>query len=186
MEDSFTSFEGILFISGDFLLPVFLESYCTSKIETCGRWLFAAVGFFSVLFSFMTLILSWLANDFQITSIAFFVVFNFLFFCNVGWFSSARAFYEINVVVIENFCKFFFFSYYFILFSQHNFRIFKKAFVRNGLINFQVSISLDTVFVTLLKHTLIAFWLRDIYIFISLFSIYCLLLFSGIPILFIL
>ena len=81
---------------------------------------------FFLLFSFIALILSWSTNDLQITCI---VVSNFLLLCKVGWFSSARAFYNIYVVTIENSCKFFFFSYYFILFSQHNFRIFKKPFV---------------------------------------------------------
>ena len=159
---------------------MYIKSRNLWKVAVCLLWNF---------FLYYFLLWLWYFHDYQTTYkllLLLFVVFNFLFFCNVGWFSSVRAFYDINVVVIENFCKFFFFSYYFILFSQHNFRIFKKAIVRNGLINFQVSISLDTVFVTLLKHTLIAFWLRDIYIFISLFSIYCLLLFSGIPILFIL
>ena len=32
----------------------------------------------------------------------FFIVFNFLFFWNVSWFCSARAFCDIYVVVIEN------------------------------------------------------------------------------------
>ena len=40
-----------------------------------------------------------------------FVVFNFLFFCSVDWFSSAiRALYDIYVVVIGNSWKLFFFS----------------------------------------------------------------------------
>ena len=58
----------------------------------------------------------------------FFVVFNFLFFCNVGWFCSARVFYDIYVVVIKNSYKLLFFSNCFILFSQHNFGIFEKPF----------------------------------------------------------
>ena len=64
----------------------------------------------------------------------FFVVFNFLFFCNVCWFSSARAFYDIYVVVNENSHKFFFFSNFF-YFSVNIISVFSRnpLFVRNGL-----------------------------------------------------
>ena len=69
--DSFISFGGILSIPVD-LLSAFLKSCSTSQAETFGRWLFPAVRFFVMLFSFIALILSWLANDLQITSTAFF------------------------------------------------------------------------------------------------------------------
>ena len=68
--DSFISFGGILSIPVD-LLSAFLKSCSTSQAETFGRWLFPAVRFFAMLFSFIALILSWLANDLQITSTAF-------------------------------------------------------------------------------------------------------------------
>ena len=99
--DSFISFGGILFIPVDFLLSIFLKSCSTSQVEILERWLFAAVRFFSVFFffSFYTFMISKrLRNYFYYV----FVVFNFLFFCNVGWFVSARALYYIYVVVIEN------------------------------------------------------------------------------------
>ena len=69
--DSFISFGGILSIPVDFLLSIFLKSYSTSQAETFGRWLFPSVRIFAMLFSFVALILSWLANDLQITSTAF-------------------------------------------------------------------------------------------------------------------
>ena len=69
--DSFISFVGILSVPVDFLLSIFLKSCSTSQAETFGRWLFPAVRFFAMLFSFIALILSWLANDLQITSTAF-------------------------------------------------------------------------------------------------------------------
>ena len=55
----------------DCLLSIFLKSCSTSQAETFGRWLFPAVRFFAMLFSFIALILSWLANDLQITSTVF-------------------------------------------------------------------------------------------------------------------
>ena len=55
----------------DFLLSIFLKSCSTSQAETFGRWLFPAVRFFVMLFSFIALILSWLGNDLQITSTVF-------------------------------------------------------------------------------------------------------------------
>ena len=69
--DSFISFGGILSIPADFLLSIFLKSCYTLQAETFGRWLFPSVRFFAMLFSFIALILSWLANDLQITSTAF-------------------------------------------------------------------------------------------------------------------
>ena len=60
--DSFISFGGILSIPVD-LLSAFLKSCSTSQAETFGRWLFPAVRFFAMLFSFIALILSLLANN---------------------------------------------------------------------------------------------------------------------------
>ena len=40
--DSFISFDGILCITVDFLLLIFLESFFASQVETIGRWLFPA------------------------------------------------------------------------------------------------------------------------------------------------
>ena len=54
----------------------FLKVVSTSQAETLRRSLFPAVRLFSMLFSFIALIH------------CFFLVFNFLFFWNVGWFSS--------------------------------------------------------------------------------------------------
>ena len=99
--DSFISIGGILSIPVDFLLSIFLKSCSTSQVEIFERWLFPAVRFFSVFFffSFYTFMISKrLTNYFYYV----FVVFNFLFFCNIGWFISARALYDIYVVVIEN------------------------------------------------------------------------------------
>ena len=69
--DSFISCGWILSIPADFLLSVFLTSCSTSKAETFGRWLFPAVRLFAMLFSFIILIISWLAKDLQITSTDF-------------------------------------------------------------------------------------------------------------------
>ena len=76
--DSFISFGGILSIPVD-LLSAFLKSCSTSQAETFGRWLFPAVRFFVMLFSFIALILSWLANDLKNTSTAFQFQLLFLF-----------------------------------------------------------------------------------------------------------
>ena len=57
--DSFVSFGGILSIPVDFLLLIFLKSCSVSQAETFGRWLFPTVRFFTMLFSFIALILSW-------------------------------------------------------------------------------------------------------------------------------
>ena len=69
---------------------------------------------------FLALISKQLPNYFY----CFFVV---LFFRIVQWLSFSRVFYDIYVVVIENFYKFFFFSYsFFTFFSQPNFCIVSK------------------------------------------------------------
>ena len=57
--DSFVSFGGILSIPVDFLLLIFHKSCSVSQAETFGRWLFPTVRFFTMLFSFIALILSW-------------------------------------------------------------------------------------------------------------------------------
>ena len=77
--DSFISFGRIFSISMDFLLSVFLKSCSTLRAETFGRWLFPAVRYFVMLFSFIALILSWLANDLKNTSTAFQFQLLFLF-----------------------------------------------------------------------------------------------------------
>ena len=77
--DSFISFGGILSMPMDFFLPIFLKSCSTSQAETFGRWLFPAGRFFVMLFSFIALILSWLANDLKNTSTAFQFQLLFLF-----------------------------------------------------------------------------------------------------------
>ena len=69
--DSFISFGGILSIPVHFLPSIFLKCCSTSQAETFRRWLFPAVRFSVMLFSFIALTLSWLANDLQITSTAF-------------------------------------------------------------------------------------------------------------------
>ena len=56
--DSFISFVGILSVPVDFLLSIFLKSCSTSQVETFRVWLFPAVRFFAMLFSFIVLILS--------------------------------------------------------------------------------------------------------------------------------
>ena len=63
--------------------------------------------FFNVIF-FESSDTSSISKRLTITSTTFFVVFNFLLFCNVRWFSSAREFYDVYVVVIENSHKLFF------------------------------------------------------------------------------
>ena len=69
---SFISFGAILCISVYFSLSIFLTSCFTSQAETFRRWLLPAMRFFfSMFFTFIALILSILANDFQITSTAF-------------------------------------------------------------------------------------------------------------------
>ena len=130
--DSFISFGGIIFIPTDFVLSIFLKSCSASQSETFGRWLFTAVQFFDMLFSFMVLILSWLANDLQIIS--------HYFPCN-GWFSSAKAFYDIYVVVIE-IENSYITSVTILFFSVNITPAFSRnlLFVRNGLINFRESL----------------------------------------------
>ena len=68
--NSFVSFGGVLFIPVDFLLIIFHKSCSTSQAETFGRWLFPLWAFL-LLFSFIVLRLSWLANELQTTSTAF-------------------------------------------------------------------------------------------------------------------
>ena len=99
---------------------------------------------FLMLLSFMVLILSWLANELQIIS--------HYFPCN-GWFSSAKAFYDIYVVVIE--IENSYITSVTILFFSVNITpafSWNLLFVRNGLINFRNSLFVWTpFFVTLLK-----------------------------------
>ena len=132
LADSFISFDGIIFIPADFLLSIFLKSCSTSQSGTFGRWLFTAVQFVDMLFSFMVLIFSWSANDLQIISNHF--------PCN-GWFSSAEAFYDIYVVVIkiENS---YITSVTILFFSVNITPAFSRnlLFVRNGLIFIKIRI----------------------------------------------
>ena len=95
----------------------------------------------------------------------FFVVFNFLFFCNVGCFSSARSFYDILQWSLKILTSS---SVTILSFSVNIISMFsrKPLFVRNGLSNFQIFISLDTGFVTILNYTLIVFRRRDTHFFV--------------------
>ena len=130
--------------------------------------------YFLFFYSFDTLVVSKRRTNFFYY---FFVVFNFLFFWNVGWFSSARAFYNIFIVVIEVLTSSIS-SVTILSFSVNIISAFSRnpLFVRNGLINFQKFLLLWTpVFYTLLKYTLIAFRRRDTHLFlcflyIALFS----------------
>ena len=128
-----------------------------------------SVSFFAIIFfySFETFMVSKrITNYFY----CFFVVFNFLFLCNVGWVSSARAFYDIYVVVIENS----FSSGTILSFSVNIVSAFSRnpLFVRNGLIDFQKSLLVWTpVIVTLLKYTLMAFRRRDTFLFLCFLCI---------------
>ena len=96
--------------------------------QTSWMWLFPAMRSFSAWLSLIVLIILWLAKDLQTTSTAF-LLSSICWSSVAAWFSSARAFWDIYVVVTENFQKFFFFNCYLISSSQHNFRIFKKPFV---------------------------------------------------------
>ena len=117
----------------------------------------------------------------------FFVVFNFLFICTVGWFSSARVLYDIYVVVIENsFSESSFSSSTILSLTVNIISAFSRnpLFVRNSVINFQKSLlGWTPVFVTLLKYTLIGFRRRDdthlflCFLYIALFSSVRLLLY---------
>ena len=158
--DSFISFGGIIFIPADFLISTFLKSCSASQLETFGRWLFTAPQFFDMLFSFIVLILSCLANDLQIIS-------NY-FPCN-GWFSSAKAFYDIYVVVIETENSY---ITSVTIFSQHNSCILTKPFVCKKWFNQfpQVFIRLDTFFRHIIKTSLNCF-LSSIVEIISFFFI---------------
>ena len=96
------------------LTQIRVKSCSTSQAETFGRWLFPAVNFLLCFFCFFYSFDTFMARKRPTNYFyCFSVVFNFLFFCNVGWFSSARAFCDIYVVAIENYCKLFFFSNYF-------------------------------------------------------------------------
>ena len=145
--DSFISFGRILYMPADFLLSIFLKLfYITSR----NLWKVAVsccdVLYVIFCYSFDTSMVSkWLTNNFY----CFFVVFNFLFFCIVGWFCSARAFYIIYAVVIASS----FSSVTILSFSVNITSAFSRSplFVRNGLMNFQKSASVWTpVFIILL------------------------------------
>ena len=130
--------------------------------------------YFILFYSFDTSMISkQLSNDFY----CFFVVFNFLFFCKVSWFNSARGFCDICVVATEISYEFFFCNYYW-FFSANIISAFSRnpLLVTNSSINFQKFLLVwAPVFVTLLKYTLITFRIRDTHLFfcflyIALFS----------------
>ena len=136
--DSFISFGGIIFIPENFLLSIFLKSCSASQSKTFWRWLFTAVQFFDMSFSVIVLIFSWLTKDLQIISNHF--------PCN-GRFSSAEAFYDIYVVVIE-IENSYITSVTILFFSVNITPAFSRnlLFVRNGLINFRESLFVWTPF----------------------------------------
>ena len=100
---SFISFGGILSIPVYFSLSIFLTSCSASQAETFRRWLLPAMRFFFYVFYFYSFDTFMISKRLTNCFYCVFVVFNFLFFYNVGWFSSAiRALYDIYVVVTGN------------------------------------------------------------------------------------
>ena len=85
-----------------FLKVVYITSGNLSKVAVSLCEIFCYVVFF---YSFDTFMVSKRVTNY---CYCFFVIFNFLFFWDVGWFSSARAFYDIYVMVIKNSYKFFY------------------------------------------------------------------------------
>ena len=135
-----------------FLLSIFLKSCSTSQAQTFGRWLFPALIFFAMLFSFIALILSWLANDLQITSTAFLLSSISCSFATLVGFvpqECSMIFMQWSLKILTSY----FSSVTALSFSVNIISAFSRnpLLLRNGLINFQNSLFVWTpAFVTVL------------------------------------